>query len=247
MQFATVTGRATLCNRLWIPILLPVFLFWLAVPVHGQQTYVSRYDIFTGYTYLNSPHVNLAQNGGHIQAGVRPRTWYSLGFDYSIAVGNMTLVPSLLPNSLQQSLSAQLAKLAAAGLIPPGYSISVPTHARSQTFSIGPQLAFRHWSKITLFLRPDLGAIYETAKPNPTDPIATAIVKQLAPSGEKQDWTYFYGFGGGIDFLASKHFALRVQADFVRDHLFNDILKDARNTVRFSIGPCFNFGKNIKE
>jgi hypothetical protein len=72
-------------------------------------------------------------------------------------------------------------------------------------------------------------------------------VAQLAPAGKKQDWTIFYGFGGGADLLFSKHVALRVQADLVRDHLFNDILKDSRGTVRFSIGPCFNFGRNIKE
>jgi hypothetical protein len=32
----------------------------------------------------------------------------------------------------------------------------------------------------------------------------------------------------------------------VYDHLFNDVLKDGRWTVRFSIGPCFNFGRNIR-
>jgi hypothetical protein len=73
------------------------------------------------------------------------------------------------------------------------------------------------------------------------------IVKGLAPAGHKTDWTYFYGFGGGADFNFSKHFSLRVQADLVRDHLFNDILRDARGTIRFSVGPAFNFGRNIVE
>jgi len=53
------------------------------------------------------------------------------------------------------------------------------------------------------------------------------------------------GFGGGFDILASKHLAIRTQADLVYDHLFNDLLKDGRWTVRFSAGPAFNFGKNI--
>jgi len=39
--------------------------------------------------------------------------------------------------------------------------------------------------------------------------------------------------------------ALRMQADLVHDHLFSDLLQNGRMTVRFSIGPCFNFGKNI--
>jgi len=68
---------------------------------------------------------------------------------------------------------------------------------------------------------------------------------QLAPSGQKTDNTVFYGFGGGVDYNFSKHVAVRVQADFVRDHLFNDLLQNARNTVRFSIGPALNFGPNI--
>ncbi len=84
------------------------------------------------------------------------------------------------------------------------------------------------------------------ATPKPTDPIATAVVQQLVPSGSKLDWTGFYGVGGGFDFLATKHVGLRVQADFVYDHLFNDILKDGRKTVRFSIGPAFNFGRNVE-
>jgi hypothetical protein len=55
----------------------------------------------------------------------------------------------------------------------------------------------------------------------------------------------FVGFGGGFDVLLTKHFGVRTQADLVYDHLFNDILRDGRFTTRFSIGPAFNFGKNI--
>ena len=44
----------------------------LAAPVFGQQTYVTRYDIFTGYTYLNSPKISLPEHGFHFQAGVGP-------------------------------------------------------------------------------------------------------------------------------------------------------------------------------
>jgi hypothetical protein len=172
---------------------------------------------------------------------------YSLGFDYSVATGDLTLTPDLLPNSLQQQLAAQLGQLAAIGRLPAGYKLSVKAHSNTQTFTVGPQLAFRHFEKVTLFVRPTLGAIREVATPMPADPIAAGVVANLAPQGKKEDWTYFYGFGGGMDYLFSKHFALRVQADLVRDHLFNDILKDSRGTVRFSIGPCFNFGRNIKD
>jgi hypothetical protein len=180
-----------------------------------------------------------------MQVGVRPKTWYSLGFDYSRTTGDLVLTPDLLPTDLQHQLGAQLAQLVAAHVIPASYALAVPTSSISQTFALGPQLAYRHFSHLTLFLRPSLGAIYEAATPHPADAIATAVAKELAPRGKKTDWTGFYGFGGGFDILVSKHFALRTQADLVYDHLFNDLLREGRYTVRFSIGPCFNFGKNI--
>jgi len=232
----TVTTLATL-------FLLAAALILPSTIVYGQQTYVTRFDTFVGYTFLDSPHVSLFENGVHFQFGVRPKTWYSLGFDYSYSTGNLTLTPSLLTTTLQQELAEELGKLA------PGYplsSLSIVAHSATQTFAAGPQLAYRHFSKVTLFLRPDLGAIYEHATPHPSGVIPTLIVGQLAPSGYKTDWTIFGGFGGGVDFLFSKHVALRVQSDLVYDHLFSDLLKDGRLTTRFSVGPCFNFGKNIK-
>ncbi|HZT33567.1 MAG TPA: hypothetical protein VFA33_27005 [Bryobacteraceae bacterium] len=225
--------------------MLPLALLLVALPVFGEQTYVTRYDLFTGYTFLDSPRIDLFENGFHLQAGFRPRTWYSVGFDYSVSAGDLRLTPDLLPTDLQQRLAAQLGQLAAAGRLPAGYSLVVPAHSVTQTFAVGPQLAFRHWEQVTLFLRPNLGAIHEVATPKPGDPIATGIVQQLAPAGKKTDWTPVYGFGGGFDYLFSKHVAVRFQADLVYDHLFNDILKDGRWTVRFSVGPCFNFGRNI--
>jgi hypothetical protein len=219
----------------------------MSVPVFSQQTYVTRYDLFTGYTYLNSPKVSLPEHGFHLQAGFRPTTWYSLGFDYSVATGDLKLTPDLLPNDLQQRLSAQLGQLAAVGRLPAGYKLAVAAHSNTQTFTVGPQLAYRHFQKVTLFLRPSIGAIREVAKPAPADPIAAGVVAQLAPSGQKQDWTAFYGFGGGVDLNVTRHLGFRIQADLVRDHLFNDLLRESRGTVRFSIGPCFNFGRNIVE
>lgn len=218
---------------------LLTFIFVLLLvssPVYGQQKYVTRYDLFTGYSFLDSPHVSLFENGFQSQVGVRPKTWFSLGFDYSISTGDLTLTPNLLLTTLQEELAAML---------PPGYALSVSSHSRTQTFAGGPQFAYRHFPKVTLFIRPSAGLIQEVATPHPGDPYAIAIVQQLAPSGKKRDHTPFYGFGGGVDYLFSKHVGLRVQADLVYDHLFNDLLKDGRFTTRFSIGPCFNFGKNI--
>jgi hypothetical protein len=100
---------------------------------------------------------------------------------------------------------------------------------------------------VTLFIRPSIGAIYEKATPHATDPISQGVIAQLAPSGQKTDWVPFYGVGGGFDANLTTHFALRFQADFVHDHLFSDLLKDGRNSVRFSVGPALQFGRNVRK
>jgi hypothetical protein len=226
-------------------VLIAAALSIAVAPLCAQQAYISRYDLFTGYTFLDSPHVGLFENGFHAQAGFRPLTWASLGVDYSISAGDLTLTPNLLLPALQQQLGGELGGLAAAGQIPASYQLVVPAHSRTQTLAAGPQFSCHHWQHFTLFARPSIGAIHEKATPQPADPIAALVASQLAPAGYKTDWTAFYGFGGGIDLLLSKHFAIRTQADLVYDHLFNDLLKDGRFTVRFSVGPCFNFGKNV--
>jgi hypothetical protein len=227
--------------------LLAAALLLLAPAAFGQQTYVTRYDAYVGYAFLDSPHVSLFENGFQTQVGFRPKTWISFGFDYSYSRGDLTVTPNLLPATTQQTLAQQLAQLAAAGRLPPGYALVVPASSTTHSFAMGPQFAYRHFKKVTLFVRPSFGAIRENAVPKPGDPIAAAVVAQLAPSGTKRDWQGFYGFGYGFDLLFSKHFAMRMQSDVVYDHLFNDILRDGRWTVRYSVGPAFNFGRNIVE
>lgn len=219
----------------------------LLAPAALGQDYVGRFDAFGGYSYLSSGNINLQERGYHIQVGIRPRSWYSMGFDYSRFKGHTDITPGLLPDTLRQTLSAQLTQLALAGRLPAGYALVVPFESDTQTFAAGPQVSYRRWKQVTLFLRPSLGAIREVADPKPQDPIAIGIVHQLAPEGKKLDWQGFYGVGGGFDLNVSKHFGLRFQADYVRDHLFDDLLKDARNTIRFSVGPAFQWGRNVRK
>jgi hypothetical protein len=218
----------------------------LSISAFGQQTDVAKFDAYVGYAFLNSPHIGLFENGMAAQIGYRPKRWLSFGFDYTIGQGNLNLTPNMLPDALQSQLGGQLGQLVKAGLIPPTYSLTVPAHSVSQTFAVGPQLAYRRMTHATLFLRPVFaGAIREVAKPHPTDAIATSVANELAPSGRKSDIAPFVGFGGGFDIIVNRSFAWRTQADLVYDHLFNDLLRDGRFTVRFSTGPAFNFGKNI--
>lgn len=224
-----------------------LFLLILLIPFPAlcQQDYVGRFDLYNGFTWFDSPSANLEERGYHLQAGVNARTWLALGFDYSVVTGNLTLVPSLLKPSLETQIGQQIAALEAAGLVTPGYQVAVGTGSTTQTFAAGPQYEFRHFKRVTLFIRPSIGAIYEAATPHAHDPVTAGIVAQLAPSGKKTDWEPFYGLGGGADLNFMRYASIRLQADYVHNDLFSDILKSSRNTVRLSVGPAFHFGKNI--
>ncbi len=230
-------------------IITPGILLLLSFPLFGQQDYVTRYDVYGGYAFLNSPYVNLFENGFATQIGFRPKTWLSLGFDYTYATGNLKIVPSQLLPTLQTQLQQGIVAGIMAGVLPPNYpysTLSVVAHSRTQTFAVGPELVYRHFKQATFFVRPIYaGIIHETATPEPSDPVIRALVSELISTPTKTDNVFFYGFGGGFDLLFGKHFAWRMQADLVHDHLFNDLLTNGRNTVRFSCGPAFNFGKNI--
>jgi len=214
---------------------------------HAQQAYVGRYDVYAGFADIDSPMLGLNEHGFHLQAGINPRRWLSFGGDYSEGHGSQVLTPNLLPAATQTTIANEIAGLEAAHQLPAGYQLFVPATAATQTFAFGPQLAFRHYAKVTLFLRPSLGALRERAVPysNPADPFEEGVVASLAPAGFKLDWTGFYGFGGGAEVAVSKHFGVRGQMDVVYNHPFNDILADGRWTYRYSVGPSFHFGRNM--
>jgi hypothetical protein len=220
-------------------------LLWIANLGVAQQTDVRRYDLYAGFTCFETPELNLAERGFHLQSGLNLRSWVSAGFDYSVVTGHNALTPNLLKASLQQELGAQIEELIAAGLLPPTYQLVVPLDAFSQTFALGPQLTYRHFKPVTLFVRPSLGAIRQTVTPHPTDPVAKTIVSQLVPAGSKTDWTGFYGFGGGVEWNATRRLGLRLQTDFVYWRLFNDLLANGTWTVRYSVGPTLRLGRNI--
>lgn len=223
---------------------LMILILLTVSPAFAQQSYVGRWDAYGGFTTISQPSINLTEQGFNFQAGVRATTWLTLGFDYSVGTGRNNLEPGMLLPSLQSQLGAQLGHLASVGAIPANYKLVVPINTRTQTFQAGPDFPIRKFESVTFFVRPNLGALQVVATTRPGDPIAQGIVSQLAPAGKKTDWTYFYGFGGGFEINVHRHFALRFQADFAHDNFFNDLLK-AGNTVRFSVGPAFQWGKNV--
>ena len=220
------------------PCLFLAACFW-PLSAFAQDNYASRFDAFAAFSYFESPKINLAERGYHIQFGYNVKTWYALGFDYSNVNGTLNLIPSYLPQNLQNEIAPLLSFLT------PGYVPAVPTSTHTQTFALGPTLVIRHFKRFGILLHPSLGAVRELATPYPNDEITTYAVSLFFTGKHKLDWQGFYGVGGGIDLKATKHFGLRMHADLVYDHLFNDLLGQGRWTVRASIGPSFHFGKNI--
>lgn len=230
-------------------ILLLIMLFFASTAIClAQQEYVGRYNIYTGFSDLSSPGLNsLNQVGFHLQAGANATRWLAGGFDYSVQSGNTSLTANLATPQLQAQLTALAIQFVEAGLIPANYTLDLPIHAYTQTFTGGVQLEYRHLSHATLFIRPSLSAFRITATPhaNPQDPYAITVSNFLAPSGSLTDWTGAYGAGGGATFSITRHIGVRAQIDAVWNHPFNSILGNGFWSYRYSVGPAFNFGANV--
>jgi opacity protein-like surface antigen len=236
-------------------LFLAALLVSLSVCAFAQQDYVGRYDVFGGFSYLDSPKLDLQQRGINTQLGANLRRWLAFGFDYSIQNGHAALVTKDLKPNVQAGLN-QLVLAGEAGafaplVIPAGYQLWAPFNATTQTFTLGPQLTYRHFKRVTLFVHPSIGVIHEYITVKSHDPFtATVVLPALIETGtlktlKPNDTTYFYGLGGGADYNFTKHVHVRADIEFVHVYLFSGLLEDPRNSVRLSVGPTFNFGKNI--
>jgi opacity protein-like surface antigen len=200
------------------------------LPARAQQGYVPRYDLLTGYSHLSSPSVSLQQNGFNASFGANLLRWLAVGADFSVFKGDGSI---------------ELAKTKVASQLAPflgGLNPSIPFSATTYTFAAGPQFEFRKYKWVTLFARPGLGALHESASlqiPPALAPLAS-LVPGLAPS--LTNTVVFYGAGGGFDYNLSRHVAVRFSADFVHTHLFANLL-EPRNAVRFSVGPTWRWGE----
>jgi hypothetical protein len=239
--------RLTRITRLLL--LVTIFFSLTQIACHAQQQYVGRYGIYTGFTDLYTPGLNnIQQPGFHLQAGVDNRSWLTTGIDYSIEHGNTTLIASMA----SPAVVAGMTELYEYGLLPPTYVVDVPMSATTQTFTAGSTLNYRHFSKLTLFVRPSLAAIRLTAtahpRPGTGDVVVVGALEQgnyITPQGTVTDWTGGYGAGGGAEFRLTNHFGVRMQLDALWNHPFDAILGSGGWSYRYSIGPTFHFGRNI--
>lgn len=216
--------------------ILLVSILLISCTVFAQQDYVPRYTAFAGYSYLNSPKLNLVERGFETAFGVNLNSWLTFGADYSYFTGHS----DIFPRDLTPALQLQLAKL-----VPPGVPIFLPFDSTSYTFTAGPQFNYRGAKWATFFARPAVGGFHETATLKPNTPVTTLLVALLVPSGSKSDLQLFYGFGGGVEIVASKHFGVQASADYVHINLFQGFLGGGRNSLRLSVGPTFRFGRNV--
>lgn len=231
--------------RLRTIILSALFLIGVQLAVSAQQEHVDRFDIFTGYSHLSTSSVHLQQNGFNGSFGVNVTRWLALGTDFSIFKGTSDL--SLSDTTLASSVAQIVGQFPPAQqpLVLEGLStLRVPFDATSFTWAAGPQLNLRKWNKVTLFVRPGLGLIHESADLNLAGLTALGVPTNALPgvSSHLTDTVLFYGGGGGFDINASKHVGFRFSVDYVHSHLFSDLLKP-RNTARFSVGPTWRFGE----
>jgi hypothetical protein len=214
-------------------------------PPEHQDQYVGRFLIYTGYMFLDSPKLALFEPGIHVQAGMRWSRHISVGFDYSRGSGSTSIGLNQATTALQNEFYPILQGFIAGGLIPANYKAVLPFTSVTQTFTMGPEFPYRRFKRFTPYIRPSAGIINETATAHPVDTLTRLVVHAVAPSGSEEEYTAFYGFGGGCAINITKHFSMVVQADFVHDHLFPDLLQTGHNTIRFSVGPGIQFGHNV--
>ena len=180
-------------------VLLIVLLSFSAMSCFSQQDYIARYSVFTAYSYLSTPSLNLTQRGFDGDVGVNLRSWLTLGGDFSYQSGHASLVPG-------ETLFSAQAKLAPIiPLLPPGFVLAVPYNARTWTYEAGPQFNYRKEKHFTYFARPALGALHSdfSAKPGECQQpelhcqaILTQIVTGLVgPSLGKSDTVFFTALG----------------------------------------------------
>jgi len=223
---------------------LALFLVSTALPSFSQQTDVRQFVVFGADTYLNTRSLNLIQRGFDGDLGYNYRSWLSFGFDFGYYTGHN----AIFPNELSV---AGLTLLGQLGKTPPGFG--VPFNINTQTYEAGPQLNYRHFKKVTFFVRPALGALHANAKVgqqfladlNGEVPGLGTEFCVILLGCSKNDTVPFYGFGGGVSWEITPNFGIRATGDFAHYDFFSALLNGGRNTVRVSIGPKFSFGKNI--
>lgn len=223
------------------------FLLLTTLTCFSQQREITQFTIIAGPSYLATPSLNLAQRGfnGDFAQNVRP--WLSMGFDFSVFTGHTSLLPQYLNTATQARLGSALAPLPAPMRAALGAALNagVPTDTSTYTYQMGPQFNYRHFRKVTLFVRPALGLLHAKIQTHPSAAVTPLVMGLMGGKLSDADTSVFYGFGGGATWEIHPNFGLRIASDFARYNFFGQTLNGARNSVRLSVTTKFGFGRNI--
>jgi hypothetical protein len=227
------------------------FVLVTSLTCFSQQTDIAQFNVVAGYSYLSTPSLNLAQRGFNGDVAINVRPWMSFGFDSSMFSGHSSLLPSYLSTATQAKLGGAVATVPAPFRASLGAALNqgVPFNSSTFTYQMGPQFNYRHFRKVTLFVRPALGLLHAKiqTKPDPTlSPFLVPLVSGLLGGKlSDADTSVFYGFGGGATWEITRNFGLRFTTDLARYNFFGQQLNGARNSLRFSVTTKYGFGKNI--
>jgi len=198
-------------------------------PATAQDQSVQKWDLYGGYSYLNTPTNSLGQQGFNLSFGRNINRWLALGLDFSHFAGSGTQAMPL-PAPLTGSLN-------------------VPYDASTSTFAAGTQFQVRPNKWITPFFRPFLGAFHSSADAKVNEivlpPGVPPALLQAIPASElkRSDTVLGYGAGGGFDFNISTPIGIRVATDYIRTGLFGE----HQNNVRVAFGLIYRFGGAISK
>jgi len=235
-----------------------LLLLGIGLPVWSQDTYINRYTLYTGFDYFAGPGLSLAQRGFDTDFGVTVKPWLGLGVDFSASGdsiisgggtinGTSTAFAPILNNAFTNGIPPVPPSFPGvpAGVIGPANAVNVSFKSSTYTIAVGGQFYVRKWRKVTFLVRPGFGAIHAPVDLNipPQLPPLFHILGLPPVRSNRTDTNWFIGFGGGFDINVSRRVGLRFTVDWINTHLFDDILTDRQNYIRFTVGPTWKWGE----
>ena len=241
--FPTALRSRLLIVRL---LLFGGLVFSACLPLAAQQTDINKYTLYTGFDTLSSPARSLTEYGFDVDFGVTVKPWMGLGGDFG-AFGNSIINGSGTINGSETVFAPVFNKFNGMGVpgVPPANAVNVPFKSTTYIFAVGPQFYWRKWKSVTFLGRPGFGGIHETADLTFPPGLGTLLpaLGLSVPNPHQTDLTWFIGLGGGADFNVSRRVGVRVTVDWVNTHLFNNLLTNRQNYVRFTVGPTWRWGQ----
>ncbi len=248
---------ATKHRSLLTTVVVLLFAATVVQSASAQVTY-RKWDMYGGYTYLNTPTNSVSQYGYNLSFGHNLNNWLALGMDFSNfrGEGAQQATGGDLASRLPSSVGATLPPQVLAAL--PGISVNVPAHLSTTTFAAGTQFEVRKIKWVTPFFRPFLGVFHNKAQgqaaqitpvklptgvtPQMLAAVLASIPKETLDKALTQDATVLgYGAGAGVDINFTRPIGIRFSTDYIRTPLFGA----RQNNVRIGFGLIYRFGRDV--